>query len=225
MRAFAVHVPPGWARLDLTGQLDAQVRGFVAAVLRGVPSDRAALVRPLVHESLSKVAADLASGGAVAMVMPVAPLDGLVASPTIVFMPLTVPEDQAPMDVLVAVAASDASASVVDVAGLVALRTISTRDAHGDLAEALAQAEHLVAGSTEQEPKEQGSEADGTAEGAQLTATATRVRYLIGDPGDANRWVDVLFSVTHSSLPGGNQIGQAAVELFDAMMHSFRWVA
>jgi hypothetical protein len=205
-------VPPGWFMIDLTAGIEGQVDEFVGQRIASAPRDRARAVRPMLTKSLLEVARTFADGGAVALTLATDPADGLVASATTVFMPLAVPAGQQPIDVLLAVASSDPAAPTVDVGDLVSVRISENVDSTASVHDALGQAASMVGAPV--------GEAAST-----LTAQRHHVRYLLGDPGDPESWVDAAFSVTSTSLPGSLDVAEALIELFDETIQSFRWVS
>jgi len=209
VKQFEILVPPGWVMFDLRDEIKPQVAAFVRQ--RVSRHSRADSVRPLLTEALTKTATELADGGAVAMTVAIEPPDGLSGSPISIFMPLAVPEDKEPLDLLLAVASSDPSAQAIDVGDLVAIRLSATSDATAAVGDAVAEAATLMAD-------------DGVNLGAGFTAQRLTVRYLMGDPGDRERWADVSFSVTGTSRSGSAEIAAALVELFDATIQTFRWL-
>ncbi|MHB1008362.1 MAG: hypothetical protein ACYC1E_03775 [Propionibacteriaceae bacterium] len=212
MKQFQMIVPPGWFMIDLTTGVDEQVDEFVGLRLASAPRDRARSVRPMLTKSLKEVAHTFADGGAVALTLATDPADGSVDSPTTVFVPLAVPAGQQPIDMLLAVASSDPSATSVDVGDLVGVRISESVDATIAVRGGLRHAAAIV-------------EAPVDAEASALTAQRHHVRYLMGDPGDPERWVDAAFSVTSTSLPGSAEVAEALIELFDETIQSFRWVS
>jgi hypothetical protein len=54
--------------------------------------------------------------------------------------------------------------------------------------------------------------------------SAVRVRYIVGDPNDATLWADVLGSTTTDDVEAGQELVNATVQVFDAMVATFRWL-
>jgi len=217
MKAFAINLAPGWLQFDLLGDIDEQIARFARSVWNNAPPATRARAEAAVKEGFGPLFTGLADGGAVAVILAAKPFDGLVVQPMAVVMPLNAPEGQTPLDLMVAVAASDPSATVVDLDDLVGLRVMSVADASERVRSGLTDAAAIVGATLV--PDDDGRSFDDVA------AADTRVRYFIGDPGDEERWVDVLMSVSHTSLPGSEELADASVELFDAMVSTLRWVS
>ena len=212
MKAFEVVSPPGWTLIDLTGGVDEQVHSVLSQRLARGSQQHTSETRAGTIQAVTITAKTLAAGGAVAMVLADDPLEGLTGMSTAVFMPLTVPDGQDPLDVLLAVAATDPSAEAVDVGLLVSLRCESTQDATESVRTALKQAADVVG-------------APVGAEGESLVARKHHVRYLMGVPGDPERWVDALFAATSTSLPGSEDAARRRITTFDATIQTFRWLS
>lgn len=119
------------------------------------------------------------------------------------------------MDTLVAVAASDPTAEVIDIDPLVALRTSRTDDVTAVLESRVDEALAEVGVDSVESPAPE--------EVQEARALARRVRYVLGDAEDDDKWVDVLFSLTHVDDPDQAELADAAVEAFDALVKTFRW--
>ena len=148
--------------------------------------------------------------------MPLQPMADMPIRPLIVVMPLRIPDGRTPMDVLMSIASTDPTASVVDIADLVAVRVESEADltdSFDTMATDLAPDFGVVTG---EGPITQVSA---------VRMAATRVRYLIGDPADAERWVDVYFSIDHPVHDLALEAVRAAVEMFDEQIQTFRWTS
>lgn len=212
MKPFTIYVPAGWMRFDLPLGVAAGSRAYaVTAAARASGSVRAA-VRGQVEITLERTLTELAGGGAVAAFLPTQESDwGPVAAMAVV-MPVQSDDDSRPLDLVLALASADESAQLVDLPGLVALRTTSTGSDPDLYAKAAAQAQELLGGG------------DGPVEGEIPAASVTRVRYLLGSPTDSEKWADLLFSVQAPATPLGQELTEAAVGLFDAMVSTFAWV-
>lgn len=216
MRRFEVYCPAGWTHVDLDQDVARSARSLALVT---VPDDaiegRAALVGRVTHQ-LETAFATLAEGGVWSIMMPVTGPTAIAVRPTVVFAPLSLPPERHPMDAVVALAASDPTAEVIDIDPLVALRTSRTDDVT-DVLEARASAvvEDMVA--------DRPVETSAATAGSTSRALARRVRYVLGDAEDDDNWVDVLFSVTHLDEPDHVELADAAVDAFDALVKTFRW--
>ena len=219
MKTFEIVVPIGWVRLDLTTDFTGPVTALAFRLARRAPvDDRPRLVNHL-REQLLGFARGLAEGGAVAALLPTESLEVLPTRPFIVMMPLKVPSGSEPMDMLMGVASSDPTAKVIDVNDLVALRVASTDDISARFAEKF-ESEGSRLGLNVDPPD--GSPAGDTPDIAMMS---TRVRYLIGDPADRGRWVDVFFAMDHPDDPLVSELVDSTVGLFDAQVQTFRWTS
>ena len=54
---------------------------------------------------------------------------------------------------------------------------------------------------------------------------SSRVRYTMGDPDDRDKWIDVQMAVDHPTTPEAEELAQGVIELFDAVISTFRWDA
>ena len=99
------------------------------------------------------------------------PIDLLPTRPLVVMMPLEVPSGSEPLDMLMGVASSDPTATVIDLNDLVALRSMSTDDISDRMTGELnADLPHF--GIT-LDPPDGSPDIDGPA----VSMTSTRVRY------------------------------------------------
>lgn len=226
MSAFDLLLPRGWMRIDLRGPYDDQIRRAVDRMLGTVPATRKQGLRDLVEPPLAEMAARLAAEGAVCLLLPTDSPADLPVRPTVVVQPLAVPPGQQPMDLLTAVAASDPTASIVDVGSLVALRTTSDVDVTGALVAGLEEKRPVLAGVGIDVPAWPGRSAPG---GGTTTPTARmtsrRVRYQLGDPTSPQQWLDIFCLLHHAEEEGYRDLGDAMIELFDAMVHTLRWTS
>lgn len=219
MKTFEIVVPIGWVRLDLTTDVTGTVTALAFRLARRAPlDDRPRLVNYL-REQLLGFARGLAEGGAVAVLMSTEPLDVLPTRPLIVMVPLTVPDGAEPMDMLMGVASSDPTAKVIDLEDLVALRVTSTNDISERFAEKY-ESEAPRLGISLDPPHETPA-----ADTPDISMVSTRVRYLIGDPADRDRWVDVFFAIDHPDDPLVSELVDSTVGLFDAQVQTFRWTS
>ena len=208
---YELVLPPGWIRLDLRRSDKVGVRELADRLLSGQARDLAAGLRPRVELALRSLAAQARAEGALDVYFPWASVGGAPIPARFVVAQTSASEVQDPMEVLLRAAEVDRSSRAVDIRGSVALRTESTSAAGSSFREYL--------GSTE------GSVGDQDVAGAEAIEELVhrRVRYLVGVPGSATKWVSVVFSATVPPGEEGGSLGDALVELFDAIMMSFTW--
>lgn len=217
MKRFEVYCPAGWTHVDLNEDVAGSARSLALASVPDGPRDqRAALVGRVSHQ-LETAFSAMADGGVWSVMMPVTGPTAVAVRPTIVFAPLALPAGGQPMDALVAVAASDPTAEVIDIDPLVALRTSRTEDVTEALEARVGDA--LAEVGIDNNPVE----SPAPEEGQDARALARRVRYVLGDAEDDDKWVDVLFSLTHLDDPDQAELADAAVDAFDALVKTFRW--
>ncbi len=205
MTSFAMVIPPGWMRIDLTADVAAQA-GQLASTLRSQLVDGPSGLDVLLEEMIGEALAGAAESGAVAMIMPADPRIGGAAS--VMIRPFEHTGD--PVDAVVRLAARDSSATLIDVEGLVCLRTIAREAVDAPARETVAQLRTLAPGTV----------------GSILGATsAARVRYIVGDPNESTLWAEFLGSTTTTDdVEAEQERVDATVQVFDAMVATFRWL-
>lgn len=198
-------LPPGWVRIDLRGDLAAQVESVIERHAERAPRDAVARLRAFATPRLLAAVRSAAESDALDLVVPV-PREGLEAMSTFVVVPLKWPAGIDAVEGITAIAATDPTAQLAEVAGLVALRTEATT-ARSDAAQ----------------PATLAAEA-GIAD-VPVVQNSHRVQYFIGDPERPDDWITVLFSIP---LPDGEQAAQwvqAEAQVFDSVMSSLRFLA
>jgi hypothetical protein len=204
MTSFAMVIPPGWTRIDLTADVATQA-GQLVATLRSQLVDGPSGLDVLLEEMIGDGLAAAAASGAVAMIMPADPRIG--GSASVMIRPFEHTGD--PVDAVVRLAARDSSATLIDVEGLVCLRTLAREAVDAPDRETVARLTTLAPGKV------------GSIVGPK---SAVRVRYIVGDPNDATLWADVLGSTTTDDVEAGQELVNATVQVFDAMVATFRWL-
>lgn len=201
---YSYTLPPGWERIDLRGDLPAQVDGLLSTIAEQVPRDSRARVRVALLPTLLESLREAAAGGAYDMVVPV-PADAFMALSTFLVSPLKWPAGVDAVEALTAIAASDSTAELKDVAGLVALRT------HSDVQRTDAAQPARIAGEA------------GLGVQAPEVPTSRRVQYFIGDPERPGDWITALFSIPALDTETGRQWVDAEVSIFDGVMSTVRF--
>lgn len=162
---------------------------------------------------LTRVCQDARDNGVLDLVLPATMIEGAPLSASWAFLPMETPEANDPVELLAAIASQDASATLVDLQGLVALRISSRAQRSGDL---LQEVVHQVAsdlGETVSEVPEQ----------EQAVVWTERVQYFIGDPRRPENWIIVVFSATDAGDDESAALTAALVELFDEVMLTVRF--
>lgn len=217
MKRFEVYCPAGWAHVELDRDPAMLSRSVAAMAVPGGSGDTGAQLRGRVARHLEGAFAGLAQRGVWSVMLPVAGPTAIAVRPTIAFAPLTLPPGTQPMDGLVALAAADPSAEVMDIDPLVALRTSRTDDVTDSVE---TQVSELVPDLVAAGPGEAGRP---SSEDEPPRVVARRVRYVLGDVEDPELWADVSFSLTHLDDDEQSDLADAAVEAFDALVKTFRW--
>jgi hypothetical protein len=226
---YTIMLPPGWRRIPLregTAETEQAARDAVRASLRvlpgAVPRDRLAAFRAEGEGRLLRMAAQVRKQGGVDFYLPVEAMRGIPVSASFVVsegsLGAAAPVDPGQVVSYLAADRSGGERTPATLDGAVALRV-----------------EHVEAPDPE----------------AEVQATTRRVDYIVSMPGQPDRWLIAAFStLDHSAQPGrdagkdadpnagkdpGNDPGQDAeggngddlarllVQLFDAMMSTFRW--
>lgn len=210
-RAFRLTLPQGWTRLDLTGDLDSQLEAILPQLVAdAAPTARAALTEHL-RAGLRDTLLAFQQGGATCAVLPVQPMADIRLDAFLVVLPLAVPEDTKPLDLLLSTAATDPTATLVDLDDMVAIRTTSEDDITANFSEVPA----LI--------REIGGDGTDVTAVADLRVTSRKVRYQLGVLDDPDRWLDVLATTNQSQHPESIAIADATIQLMDAIIESLRW--
>ena len=198
---FRIVLPPGWARIDLTVEVEPDE---VVSTLTG-----GAAVPVQVRESLAAQLATTLRGavdlGARCVILPTDPEYG--GSTTLMFRPFE--HAGTPLDELVSLVAAEPSATMVDVPDLVCVRVSRVRRQEAtDLSEFTGQA--------------------GQAASAAVLGKAhsvLQVRYVLGHPDQPASWVEVLGGIGFPQAPEAQEAVDALLALADGIVSTFRWVA
>lgn len=197
--AFAVALPSDWVRIDLTDDdpehLTQSVARSVAVLTDAFSPAVTAALSPMLQASVEGAREQQAQ----CLILGLRPMPF-----TMVIRPFA---SQTPLDDLVALAAVDPTATLVDVPQLACLRTTRTRQR-----------------STVPPSVELVGIGLADADIARLAAgTSQDLRYVLGHPGQPD-WVEVIAS---AALPDdADEVMMAtATELADAVVTSFRWLS
>jgi len=211
--AYSLLLPAGWYRLSPRDNTRASSEAVIRAMLRDGDARGELEARRRIAAYLRELMNDAQRAGVLDLYLPLSSMSGAVVPAMIAVAELGAEVGEDPMQMMLAVAARDASARSVDVSGSVALRTearVSARMA----AEEVLRAVSTSVGSDRQDP---------AVEGSLSTLYQRRVVYFVGVPGDSARWVTVSFAATVSDTAEGAASEVVFVELFDAIMTTFAW--
>ncbi|PFG40909.1 hypothetical protein ATJ97_3451 [Georgenia soli] len=219
-RLYSVSVPPGWTRLEIDGDTDAQLQALVDHLTAAVPRDSAPAVRHHVEQQLRALVTDAQNRGAVDLLVPVERVDGLTIPASVMATVVDVPEAGASHeDVLVAMVARGAGEPVA-VGDAVAVRSVTSRDVTAQLGAEVARTERtLQAAGAPAGPLATVADDVEPAAGA----VSRHVRYLLGIPGRPRQFLALTLTVLEPADDPEAELGDALTELFDAVVSTLRW--
>lgn len=219
MDGYSVVVPPEWHLFDLLEESTPAVDSWIDQRLLGLGADVRRVLRPQMRQSMLGLLAGLKERDASSVLVPSAPLSRSVTNPILVIRLLRTPKGTDPVDLLVAAAASDPSAELMEEVDFVGLRTTEDRKAE------TATAESVLA----RLPRELTDLLAGSAAKDALLAEqmegrwVRRVRYLAGRPDAPARWLEIDGSVGYHDDPGSRELTDAITKLFDAVVGTLTW--
>jgi hypothetical protein len=208
VNGYALVLPPAWRRIPVQHGTRPAIRGVVDEVLRrvseGVSRDSLTPYRIDLERRLSEMAKQARSAGGVDLYLPVEYAHGVTITASFVVSQVTLPEP--PPDA--AGPAERGDAEQADTAQLVGYLTAADGDATPVEVAGVAAAR-----------KESVAAADPAQ---QIAYGSRRVDYMIPVPGQSRGMVVVAFSTIGDGNPEGD-FAKLLVELFDAIMTTFRW--
>jgi|GEM_PF-1167874 len=213
-RTYAFITPPGWLRLNLRGEPGPQAKRFAEVVMAGYPMDSSAAARASVVRSITELATSAKADGVLDLVLPVKVVDGSTANASFA---VTAFDTDAldPLDVISGIAAQDSTAELIEVADLVALRTVAEEAVDASAARAEIVAMARAAGGVDSPA--------GEPEPSLPELTSRRVRYFIGHPDRPGDWIIAMVSVVQADNPSSRQFSDTMIELFDQVILTFRF--
>ena len=199
---YSLVLPPGWRRIPVQHGTKAAIRGIVDEVLRRYPKDqprdKMTPYRIELERRLSELARRARSSGGVDLYLPVEYVHGVTITASFVVSQIALPVPE--------LASADQVAA--DSAQLVAYLTSEQGNASAvSVAGVAAARTESVA---PPEPAEQ------------VPFGSRRVDYVIPMPGHPTRWMLAAFSTIGDGDPEG-KFAKLLVQLFDAIMLTFRW--
>ena len=200
--------PPGWVRLDLTGDIGQIALTVTDRLLAPLPPEHRAQARGKVSAALRDAALRARSAGAIQLVLPL-DLDLSVTLPaSFTVQPLPVPEGIDPLQAVAAMTVGDSGFEPVEDTGVFALR--SADESTDDDAETRRALTELVT----IDSRESRAEIDRWSTGA----ASRRVRSIVGDPETPGSWYLVVFMANRSADPQSQELADVLVRLFDLIM-------
>jgi hypothetical protein len=194
---YTLILPPGWCRIPLRHGTSAAIREMLDAKFKHLPRDTVAPYRIEIERRLKQQVAQARANGGVDMYFPVetSALGPLPASFVVSEIRLDPPEGAGDTDPSLVVASLAADALDAPGSGVVDIDGASG-----------VRTEELV-----------GAEPD-----AEFPYASRGVKYILPMPGAPGRWLLVMFATPGAADPAG-KLADLLVELFDAIMGTFRW--
>lgn len=207
---YSLILPPGWHRLDVC-EPERTVERLVETAAAGRSRDEMSAARTQLSRALNRSLDEARARGVFDLFIPLATSEEMIIPASFAVAALETEPGEDPMQVLLTIASRDGTARAVDIAGSVAVRT--------EVRSEVAPAVRGVLAATE------GGEAVDEAAVVDLASglITRQVRYVLGVPGDSSRWLSVVFTTTVPGDPAAEGVGDAFIELFDAIMTSFSW--
>jgi hypothetical protein len=198
---YTLILPDGWRRIPIQHGTKAAIRGITDEVIRrfpkGVSRDKMTPYRVEIERRLSDMARRARSTGGVDLYLPIEYSHGVAVTASFVVSQVALPVP----------AQESAEQETADSAEVVAYLTSEGNASPVTVAGVAAARTESVA------PPDQAEE---------IPFGSRRVDYMIPMPGHTTRWLVVAFSTIGDGDPEGD-FAKLLVELFDAIMLTFRW--
>jgi hypothetical protein len=192
---YQLVLPPGWIRIPLREDPEPIIDTILARSFSNLPADRYGPIRAeLTKRILAQVAVARDNEG-LDLYVPVERMHGqiIAASFLVGLMPFHSVEVPDAADVLAHYAAQSEGAELVELGGAAAVRT-----------------ERVVAAEPAADPN------------AEESFGSRRVDYVTAIPNARDTFLSISFSTVGDGSPDG-EVAQVLVDLFDAIMSTFRW--
>lgn len=214
--AFATFVPSGWASIGLSPLDEGRLRSLLSAVRSSVPTSARDAVDRYVSGPLENSVRNLAEGGALRVLMPAKSYFTSPIRPMIAIAPMAAgaAEITDPTDYIVLLAQSEPSARMIEPPGMVGIKTRTVTSTTERLREGL-----------ESVPSDLAALADGqlTEYARRATRTTVEIRYVLGVPGEPERWLDVLATYSHEDGDAAKEAAELTEEFLDSWIGTVRW--
>jgi hypothetical protein len=207
---------PGWASIDVGPSSQQQLTAAVAAMVRDLPPEARSTISGQLHAELDQLVMNLGEIGAFRLLLPAS---GALTQPVRPVVALFLPdgEEDDPVDSIIAIAASDPSAHMMDLPGRVGIKTRTEHDSTEAVREGVET--HVAALA-----QTFGFEASGSAQQvANLTRVNVQVRYHFGIPGENAAWLSVFATFGHEATDDGRGAAELAEALLDDWVRTVRW--
>jgi hypothetical protein len=205
---YTLVLPPGWRRIPVRHGTKPAVRAIVDEVLhrvsKGISRDKLTRYRIELERRLSDLAKQARPAGGVDLYLPIEYVHGVTITASFVVSQLTLPDPAGEM----AGTAEAAAAASADTAQLIAYLTSEAGEASSV----------VIAGAAAAR-KESVAPADPAQ---QMPFGSRRADYLVPVPGEPRGLLVVAFSTIGDGDPEGD-FAKLMLELFDAIMLTFRW--
>jgi hypothetical protein len=199
---YSLVLPPGWRRIPILHGTKAAIRGIVDEVLRrypkGMPRDKMTPYRIEIERQLSDLARRARSSGGVDLYLPIEYVHGVTITASFVVSQVTLPVPETETAEQVAAGSAELVAYLTSGEGKASPVPVAGVQA--------ARTESVAP----PDPAEQ------------MGFGSRRVDYVIPMPGHPTRWMLAAFSTIGDGDPEG-KFAKLLVELFDAIMLTFRW--
>ena len=232
---YRIVLPPGWQRIPLRRGTRQAVRQLLDHTFREVDRDRSAPLRRALESTLWQQIREAQYHDGLDLYLPVAQVHGHTIAASILVSELSATSLAAfPASHLVtALVDEDDAARRVRLDGAHAVRTerVDTppapTPAPAPAPETAAAVPELAAPAPESAAAVPDPDPEHAAQALRDLAAqppaSRRVEYTVAVPGTGERWLIVVFSTLGDGDPAGG-FADLLVELFDAMMTTFRWV-
>lgn len=205
---YTLVLPPGWRRIPVRHGTKPAIRAIVDEVLhrfsKGISRDKLTRYRIDLERRLSDMAKQARPAGGIDLYLPIEYMHGVTITASFAVSQLTLPD---PAEGMAGTADAEAAASA-DTAQLVAYLTGVTGEASS-----------VAVGGATAARKESVAAADPAQ---QIPFGSRRADYLVPVPGEPRGLLVVAFSTIGDGNPDGD-FAKLLLELFDAIMLTFRW--
>jgi len=198
---YSLVLPPGWRRIPVQHGTRAAIRGIVDEVLRryprDMPRDKMTHYRIEIERQLSDLARRARSSGGVDLYLPIEYVHGVTITASFVVSQVTLPVQETGTGQPVAAGSAELVGYLTSEGNASPVSVAGVQAARTESVAPADPAERMAFGSR-------------------------RVDYVIPLPGHPTRWMLTAFSTIGDGDPEGD-FAKLLVELFDAVMLTFRW--